>query len=464
MEQKGSRDNVHFDDYMKKFNNRVLNYFPTKQDWTPGDDALYKPLDLYQVPQKQASALCFKAIKYIFHYHYTHNPYYQSFCKNRAVSPDDIKSSSDFEKIPLLADRFYKDYPSGRDFALWLGNLFSIDIPQIMIKKKSPSYDEVINDFNSTGLAVAYSSGTSGRHTFIPRDKRTFYASEYAVAKSVIAMIYPLWKYDMHGYLLMPNPYKTNVYAGKVTQIYFDVIKDIQVAIDREITADAIQATMSSKKSLKTSVVKKVAQRMYKKMIDRIILWLKEKEKNKDDIAFVGAPFILHFVMNKLEKEGQSFSFGERSGVITGGGWKIYEDNRMPGEQFRKRVNEILGIPPQNCLDIYGMVEGNGWMTQCPEGHYLHVPSTYFYPIILDDEFQPLGYKEWGRFAFLDGASYSYPGFIISGDTARLLEHCPVCDRPGPVLEPEIRRVKGEEMRGCAEELRRVLSADLGGK
>ena len=161
MNQKGSRSNLHFDDYMKNFNNRVLNYFPNKQDWTPGDNALYKPLDLYQVPQKQASALCFKAIKYIFHYHYTHNPYYQSFCKNRAVSPDDIKSSSDFEKIPLLADRFYKDYPSGRDFALWLGNLFSIDIPQIMIKKKSPSYDEVINDFNATGLAVAYSSGTS---------------------------------------------------------------------------------------------------------------------------------------------------------------------------------------------------------------------------------------------------------------------------------------------------------------
>lgn len=464
MQQKGSPGNADFEGYMKKFNNRVLDYFPTKQEWRPGDDALYKPLDLYQVPQKQAAALCFKAIKYIFHYHYTHNPSYQSFCKNRVVSPNDIKSSSDFKKIPLLSDKFYKDYPSGRDFALWLGNLFSIDIPQVMIKKKSPSHDEIINDFNATGLEVAYSSGTSGRHTFIPRDKRTFYASEYAVAKSVISMIYPIWKYDMHGYLLMPNPYKTNVYAGKVTKIYFDVIKNIQVAIDREITADAIQATMSSKQSLKTAVIKKVAQRMYKKMINRIILWLKEKEKNKDDIAFVGAPFILHFVMNKLEKEGQSFSFGERSGVITGGGWKIYEDNRMPGEQFRKRVKEILGIPPQNCLDIYGMVEGNGWMTHCPEGHYLHVPSTYFYPIILDDEFHPLGYKEWGRFAFLDGISYSYPGFIISGDTARLLEHCPVCDRPGPVLEPEIRRVKGEELRGCAEELRRVLSADLGGE
>jgi hypothetical protein len=57
----------------------------------------------------------------------------------------------------------------------------------------------------------------------------------------------------------------------------------------------------------------------------------------------------------------------------------------------------------------------------------------------------------------------SYPGFILTGDVVRVLEHCPVCDRPGPVLEPEIRRATGEEMRGCAEEVRQVISADLGG-
>jgi len=56
----------------------------------------------------------------------------------------------------------------------------------------------------------------------------------------------------------------------------------------------------------------------------------------------------------------------------------------------------------------------------------------------------------------------SYPGFIISGDRVRLLEHCPVCERPGPVLEPEVKRERGEEMRGCAEEVRRMLSMDLG--
>ena len=39
---------------------------------------------------------------------------------------------------------------------------------------------------------------------------------------------------------------------------------------------------------------------------------------------------------------------------------------------------------------------------------------------------------------------------------------CPVCDRPGPVLEPEVKRAPSVEMRGCAEEVRRVLAQDFG--
>ena len=107
------------------------------------------------------------------------------------------------------------------------------------------------------------------------------------------------------------------------------------------------------------------------------------------------------------------------------------------------------------------MVEGNGWMAHCPEGHYLHMPYSYYKGLVLDEEYKPVGYGEWGRFAFLDAAAYSYPGFISSGDKVRMLEHCPVCDRPGPVLEPEVKRAAGEDIRGCAEEVRRMLSSDL---
>jgi hypothetical protein len=40
-------------------------------------------------------------------------------------------------------------------------------------------------------------------------------------------------------------------------------------------------------------------------------------------------------------------------------------------------------------------------------------------------------------------------------------ERCPVCDLPGPVLEPEIKRAKSEKVRGCTEVLSRVFAQTL---
>ena len=439
-------------------------YIPPKNQWTPADEAVYGQKDIYKVPVKKAKELKFKAIKYQFKNHYENNKMYHGFCKEMKMDPSKIKNHDDLEKIPLIPGEFYKDYPAGRDFALWLANIFTGKIPQIKIKGKNPSFDEVINSFNNAGMAVAYSSGTSGRHTFIPRDKRTFNISEYAIAKSAISMAYPIWSYDMKGYLLMPNPFKTNVFAGKVCTIFFDVISEVIPAIDREINTEVIKLSLTGSGGMKARIVQKYLAKMNKKIVNNIIKWLERNEKNKNKIVFTGAPFFLYAVTNKLKELGKTFDFSDRGAILTGGGWKIQEENRIPVQDFRKTMKETLGINPEYCLDLYGMVEGNGWMVHCPEGHYLHIPHTYYHPLVLDDEFKPLGYNEWGRFAFLDGSTFSYPGFLISGDKVRMLEQCPVCGRPGPVLEPEVTRAAGKEMRGCSEELRKMISMDIGEK
>jgi hypothetical protein len=164
--------------------------------------------------------------------------------------------------------------------------------------------------------------------------------------------------------------------------------------------------------------------------------------------------------MEKLKREGKSFDFGDHGEVATGGGWKGLKN--MTPEEFRNEVNKVLGIPGKFVLDEYSMVEGNGWMIHCPEGHYLHVPYSYYKALVLNEEFKPAEYGEWGRFAFLDGISTSHPSFIVTGGQVKLLEHCPVYDRPGPVLEPVVKRASGEDLRGCAEKVRRMLSSDLG--
>jgi len=446
--------------YKDKINPLLGNYIPSSIS-TPAEKALYDVDSMFGLPEKEANEYRLKAIKYAFKHHYENNRFYRNICKEKGITPDDIKSIEDFNKIPLIPHTFFKDYPYGRDFAVWLANLMSIEIPKIVIKGKNPSFDDVIDAFQQAGITVCYSSGTTGKFTFIPRDEKTYKMGQYAIARCSLEMLHHWYDHDSSAYLLFPNPKKTNIYVGKVTNVLFDLVRDVRVAIDRKITTDLLRISMgvtfNFKEKMMSKLVKAANRKMNEEMINNIINWVERMDRKRERILFTGAPFILDMVMDRLIEEGKTYDFGERGGVLTGGGWKTHEEKRMPVEGFRKKVEKVFGIPPENCLDLYAMVEANGFMVHCPEGHYLHIPTTYFHPMVLDEDGEQVSYGEKGRFAFLDSLAMSYPGFILTGDEVKIHERCPICEREGPVLEPEVKRIKGEEIRGCAEEMRRII-------
>jgi long-chain-fatty-acid---luciferin-component ligase len=446
---------------LTQLNELLAHYIPPKDTWNAADESLYKPVDLYRVSLEEARHMQLKAIKFTFTHHYNNNEFYRRYCEMRNISPNDIKTSDDLDTIPLIPDVTFKQHPSGIDFARWLTNIFTGDLPTVFIENDTPTFDDVINAFNEAGLVVMYSSGTSGRHTVIPRDVKTFLALQYSGTKLLTNMA--ALQIPDHIYQLSPNPKTSNIALVKTSSVYLDMCKDVHYAIDYEITAEVAQRAMSRNKERKGKADSSVQSEMQQTMVDKTIQWLERYDKTEESIRLGGAPFIIYQVMSKLREQGKSLDFGERGSVLTGGGWKISENVRISLKDFRKQVQDVLGIPETHCLDAYGMVEMNSVMLQCPEGHYLHTPYTYFKPLVLDDDYMPMEYGEWGRFAFLDALAQSYPGFIISGDQVRLLERCPVCDRPGPVLEPEVERAKDQEVRGCAEELRRILAEDLAG-
>jgi hypothetical protein len=437
----------------------LARYIPPRESWTPAEEALYGPTDLYRVPTDEARAMQFKAIKYAFTRHYTLNDFYHKYCEMRGVTPEDIKTHDDLEKIPLIPDLTFKQHPSGEDFAHWIANIYTGGLPTVVIESANPTFDDVINAFNAAGLVVMYSSGTSGRHTVIPRDMRTYLNQQYALAKSRTCM-HDSMAVD-HFLELWPKPTQTNLAIGKSMAFKSDLYDDVRNALDFEISADLTLKAMTDKEQ--HGVTPQPVEERQRKIIEIAIKWLERYEKTTDAIELGGGPFLILELMNALERKGKRFEFGERGRVHTGGGWKISEDKRISGADFRKRVEEVLGIPETGCLDVYTMVELNGAMMTCPEGHYYHIPCTWIKPFVLDRSLMPAGYGEWGRLAFIDALAYSYPGFIISGDQVRMLEHCPVCDRSGPVLEPEVTRAPSVEMRGCAEEVRRVLAQDFDG-
>src|SRR5674536_341389 len=131
----------------EQLNRRLARYIPPRETWTPADEALYKPPDLFRVPVDEAQAIQLKAIKYAFTRHYDHSGFYREYCKKRGVSPSDIRSSDDLEKIPLIPDQTYKQYPEGKDFGLWLEKVFTGNLPKVVVKETHPTFDQVIDAF-----------------------------------------------------------------------------------------------------------------------------------------------------------------------------------------------------------------------------------------------------------------------------------------------------------------------------
>jgi long-chain-fatty-acid---luciferin-component ligase len=443
-----------------KLDAQLAGYIPLRDTWNPVDEAMFKPADLYDVPLDEAQQMQLKAIKYAFAHHYNNNKFYHKYCQEENVRPDDVRTVDDFDRIPLLFDKTFKQYPSGKDFARWLATVFTGDLPQIAIRGANPTFDDVINAFNAAGLVITYSSGTSGLVSVIPRDMKTFKTARYGWAKSAISMV------DFfvdHALMCFPKPAQTNLFMALASNIIAELAKNDHYALDIDISAELSQKAMSKDTKPKGAAVSASESDLQLRIVAQIIQWLEYCDKTKETFSLAGPPFLLLHIINTLRKEGKSFDFGERGSIASGGGWKTYEDARIPLANFRKQVNDVLGIPETRCTDGYGMCESNATMFACPEGHYLHTPYTFFKPFVVDDAATPVGYGKWGRFAFLDAIAQSYPGFVVSGDRVRLLECCPICDRPGPVLEPEIKRAKGAEVRGCAEQLRRIIVDTLTG-
>jgi long-chain-fatty-acid---luciferin-component ligase len=264
-----------------------------------------------------------------------------------------------------------------------------------------------------------------------------------------------------HSLVLTPSPTQSNLWVAQALAFFPDLFDDVTHGLDLYISANLAGEVMTGEAKQRSASLSTTERGQI--TVGSAIKWLERYHKTNDTIRLFTFPFLLLGIMEALEQLGKHFEFGERGFIMTGGGWKLSEDKRISPEDFRKRVEETFGIPETHSFDAYAMVELNGACVHCPEGHFLHIPYPWLKPFVLDQSLKPVGYGEWGRFAFLDAIPGSYPGFIMTGDEVRMLERCPVCDRPGPVLEPSVRRAPGQEMRGCAEEVRRVIEQDIGG-
>lgn len=431
---------------------KVFEKFITpKKSWTAVDKALFTP-KMFFTNYKKNQELILPAIKYSFKHHYENNIIYKKLCEINKINPDKIKTIEDIKKIPLLPDSFFKDYTESKEFLKWLNNVSTGPLPILNLKTDKLDYDDVIEQFNKKGISIMFTSGTSGRFSFIPRSKESWYRLKYNAIKCVVELM----DYNRNDsvILLIPDPRQTNLTIASLFGIAFDLYKseNINIALENtKITTKFLRMqraeTIGIKEKIKAKTIAKLSPIVQKKSDQKMISLLEKFEKIGKRVIIAGPPFWLNRILEKMKSEGKTVNL-PNSQVLTGGGWKVEEDKRAPEESFREKVQEILGIPHDRYHDVYAMSECSSVFLSC-EGHYKHIPPTII-PIVLDEDLNQIGYDEFGRFAFIDPIPDSYPGFIITADRVKILEHCPVCSREGPVLDIEVTRLAGSEGRGCA--------------
>ena len=446
---------------MMEFNKRVDKLRTPEENWNSVEKALFKPRDFFK-DYKKTQELLLPAIKHSFKHHYDNNTLYHRICEINKVSPDMIKTREDVSKIPLLPDTFFKDYPEEKGFLTWLDKVITGATPMPDFRTDRPSHDDVIEEFNKKGVSIMFTSGTSGRFSFIPRDTGSWNRLKYNAMKSVIELM----DYNPTDsvLLLIPDPRQTNLTIASLFGIAYDLYdpSNINIALENtKITTQFLRMQRAEaigiREKIKAKAMAKLSPIVQKKSDQRMIQLLKQIEEEGKRANIAGPPFWLDRILNRMNKEGITVEL-PTSQVLTGGGWKAEEDKRAPEEKFREKVEETLGIPQERYHDVYAMSECSSVFLSC-EGHYKHVPPTII-PLVLDEDLKPIGYNEYGRFAFIDPIPSSYPGFLITGDRVKLIEKCPVCDREGPVLDVEVTRMPGVEGRGCAAVMAELMQQE----
>lgn len=431
-----------------------------REQWTTVDSMIYGMDNYFDYDAASIREARTRAIREAFDHHYSDNLFYHRYCKDNDIQPDDVKTEEDLTSIPMVPDNFFKDYPDEDPKSVyeWLYRVSSVNIGDYDFT--GSNLQDFLN-WAETRLrgVVTHSSGTTGNFSIMFRDQLTTQRWFYAADKTLLfSIIHP---HDDVQFVY-PGPIKTYLTMGhwisEGTQIFDDGQRHFLT--ERELTMDIVRLMSGQVEGIKDKLKLKLLQKAMKKGQHKLIKLLEKMNTANKQVIILTFPFQLYDLMEIMQQESISLSLGDQDSiVITGGGWKIHQGKKVSPHIFAGMIEETLGVPAEHYKDIYGMSEMNALGMDC-EGRYKHL-HPWLYPMVLDDDNQPKGYDEEGRFAFLDPVSNSYPGFIITGDHVKLYEHCPACGRPGVVMDSDISRMAGAEAKGCGNLMRDLIAEEL---
>ena len=419
-------------------------------------DKLIRP-ESYYADEKEIRELRFKAIKAAHKYHYENNQFYRKHCKSKGIG-DEI-TEKDLPKL-LIPSEVYKSYPMDfpeenvREFTNWLRGVSSVEIPEI--EGKPRSLDDMLERFDRKGLLLGFSSGTSGRMTFLPRDKFT----QEMLVKSYVATVDANVKLEKgKEYFILGIPKKSYLQIAWNGRNTSNAISPGNVFYAfEELSADIVRIRTGKLKNFKERIMRKLISlmlpRVERKAEEKLIKKLQEFKGRR--VIFLAPPWMIANVARKIIERGIDARLREDSIISSTGGFK----GRKPidRKELNRLIEEAFGVSADRYTDLYGMTESNSIIMECFAGHVKHFPP-WIEPILFDEQLEPIEPhgKTVGRYGFIEPSSLSFPGFILTGD--RITVDWDGCDQDnlnGPVVL-NIERITGVEERGCAGVLSRTF-------
>jgi len=221
-------------------------------------------------------------------------------------------------------------------------------------RSDTPDHDDVIEQFNQKGVSIMFTSGTSGRFSFIPRNTGSWDRLKYNAIRSIVELM----DYDPNDsvILLIPDPRQTNLTIACLFGIAFDLYKpeNINIALeDTKITTKFLRMQRADaigiREKIKAKAIAKLSPIVQKKSDLRMISFLEKFEKEGKRVNIAGPPFWLNRIMERMKAEGRTVKLPD-SQVLTGGGWKAKKFSVRKSRKFLEflKIDIMMFMP---CLN-----------------------------------------------------------------------------------------------------------------
>lgn len=340
----------------------------------------------------EAQTLFRESFKEMALHHYDAHPFFKRIFDDAKLHPSQIQSEKDMERVPSIMVHLFKE----KEF---------ISVPEKEI------------------ILTLTSSGTGGQKSQQRLDQMSLDNVK-------------LLAYKIHEGLGLTSKENVN---------YLCFTYDPKVASDLGTAfTDELLTSFTERNEVYYAIQWNKEKNDFELNSEGVIETLKRFEKDKKPVRILGFPAFLYKI---LKNNHIKLKLPQNSWVQTGGGWKNLANEEIPKHEFRRFINESLGIPEENCRDLFGMVEHGIPYVDCRLG-YMHIPNYARVYVRSPYDLSILPEGEVGLLHFICSYNHSYPCISLLSTDYGSVRKC-TCGLGGQVLELK-GRAGVSKHKGCA--------------